>query len=54
MMNHEVYGKLTGAGGDGGCVIGFYEPRKNGNTPMGVKSCIRKLRKKGYTVWDDI
>ena len=24
MMQHEVHGKLTGAGGDGGCVLGFY------------------------------
>ena len=24
MMEHEVHGKLTGAGGDGGCVLGFY------------------------------
>jgi len=27
MMAHNVHGKLTGAGGDGGCVLGFYIPK---------------------------
>ena len=26
MMEHSIHGKLTGAGGEGGCVIGFYMP----------------------------
>lgn len=29
MMEHNVHGKLTGAGGDGGCVLGFYMPTSN-------------------------
>ena len=26
MMLNNVHGKLTGGGGEGGCVIGFYVP----------------------------
>jgi galactokinase len=26
MMMNNVHGKLTGGGGDGGCVIGFFVP----------------------------
>ena len=27
MMMNNVHGKLTGGGGEGGCVIGFYVPQ---------------------------
>ena len=29
-MENEMHGKLTGAGGEGGCVLGFYVPQADG------------------------
>jgi len=26
LFQHGIHAKLTGAGGDGGCVVGFYIP----------------------------
>jgi len=53
MMEHEVHGKLTGAGG-GGCVIGF--PKDPKALLVGGKDCrfFKLLESKGYTVYSDI
>ena len=48
MMEHEVHGKLTGAGGDGGCVIGFYIPPKN------LDALVEELYSEGYTVYNNL
>ena len=32
-MENEMHGKLTGAGGEGGCVLGFYVPQADGKKP---------------------
>ena len=54
MLENEIHGKLTGAGGDGGCVIGFYIPQGDEELPEGVKNLKENLEKDGYTVYDEI
>ena len=53
MLEHEVHGKLTGAGGDGGFVIGFYIPQTDGEMPESVKNLKVELEKDGYEVFAD-
>lgn len=48
MMEHEVHGKLTGAGGDGGCVLGFFIPPKN------LENLTKELEEMGYSVYHDL
>ena len=45
MMEHEIHGKLTGAGG-GGCVIGFPKDPK----ALDLATFERDLTKLGFTV----
>ena len=49
MMQYEVHGKLTGAGG-GGCVIGFPKDPK----ALDVAAMTSELASKGYTVLEEI
>ena len=49
MMEHEVHGKLTGAGG-GGCVIGFPKDPK----ALDLAALTQELTEKGFTVLQDI
>ena len=49
MMQHEVHGKLTGAGG-GGCVIGFPKDPKS----LDYAALTQELTEKGYTVLEGI
>lgn len=51
-MENGVHGKLTGAGGEGGCVIGIMVPSKdNANT---LKILQEKFNEIGYTVYKDL
>ena len=52
MLEHEVHGKLTGAGGDGGCVLGFYV-KQSGEASQN-QNLIQQLEKMGYSVDKDI
>ena len=54
-----MHGKLTGAGGEGGCIIGFYI--KSGDGQDTDKECHtdlvqleKELGEMGYTVYKDI
>ena len=49
MMQREVHGKLTGAGG-GGCVIGFPKDPKS----LDYAALTNELTAKGFTVLEDI
>ena len=49
MMEHGVHGKLTGAGGEGGLVLGFYIPKD-----ADLEGLIPELEKLNYTVYKDI
>ena len=49
MMQYEMHGKLTGAGG-GGCVIGFPKDPKSLDYP----SMTYELTQKGFTVLEGI
>ncbi len=35
-MEHDVHGKITGAGGNGGCVLGFYIGQTNKIIPDNI------------------
>ena len=51
LMQHDIHAKLTGAGGDGGCVIGFYIP---GSVSEETLTEVRQtLEKQGCTVMDE-
>ena len=50
MMLHGVHGKLTGAGGEGGCVIGFYVP----SSDLDLSPLTSELERSGYSVDSDI
>ena len=51
-MEHGVHAKLTGAGGEGGCVIGIMMPSKdNQNT---LKILQEKFNSIGYTIYTDL
>lgn len=52
MIEHSVHGKLTGAGGEGGCVIGFYIPQSKENQTL--EQLVRELKDMGYGVEDEI
>ena len=43
MISHEIHGKLTGAGGDGGCVLGFYIGQTDNSTPDNVIKAIQSI-----------
>ena len=49
MMQYEVHGKLTGAGG-GGCVIGFPKDPKS----LDLAALTQELTAKGFTVMEGI
>ena len=54
MLEHGVHGKLTGAGGEGGCVIGFYIPAGSGNQAADILGLKSELEALGYSVEADI
>ena len=49
-MLNQVHAKLTGGGGTGGCLIGFYIPEDGGNqeTLEGLKTA---LEQKGFSLY---
>ena len=53
MMQSDVHGKLTGAGG-GGCVIGFPKDVKELYDADGKSQMVVDLEQRGYTVMADI
>ena len=54
MLEYGVHGKLTGAGGDGGCVLGFYIPHAGDEVNENLQKLKSDLNNMGYTVYDDI
>ena len=53
MMARNIHGKLTGAGGDGGCVLGFYMPSSD-STIADIAMLNQELEELKYTVYQDI
>ena len=54
MMLNEIHGKLTGAGGDGGCVLGFYVGQVDGVQNESVSAAVVELENQGYSVYTNI
>ena len=48
LMQHNIHGKLTGAGGEGGCVLGFYMPGSVGEEEL--KTVEIDLNKQGFSL----
>ena len=56
MLEFNMHGKLTGAGGDGGCVLGFYikSAELSSECFTDLVKLEEELKQMGYTVHQDI
>ena len=54
MMEHNIHGKLTGAGGEGGCILGFFIPTEDQDNVTNFKAALKSEFKGAYDIFTEV